>query len=456
MDATNWEKVLIGIALWDQALIPNDVQPMDFAPGQHREIWKEVMDLSSRSGLSPRSLIEALRSKEKLDSIGSATANGEAYIYELHELADATIIEEVVRNVKEASAKTQLEEIGRSIVADARNGKAAGEITETYIKQLLSLHQSGSKDARPIGEGVKKHLKSIERIRKGELTLPWAPHTQAVKDLYGHADEADFIILVGQPGSGKSSYMRHEAIETANMGEPVLTITLENTQEEALGWAAAKHAKINHNKISNPSKLSNAEWTRYQEAMDWVEKLPWYIADVGFSNISNIIALARRMAITKKPRLIQIDGMYLVQEKSKDGQYEIISSVAQGLRSLAQELKIPIMASTQFSRKVTQHKGVPELADLLYAGENPARSIWAIVKHEMSNKEAVLFPENKDNNRLKPEDNYGAQVARIKVMKNTGGETGWTGYFVWRKAFNDFQSLEPNWSGTYKEAAQNE
>jgi len=161
------------------------------------------------------------------------------------------------------------------------------------------------------------------------------------------------------------------------------------------------------------------------------------------------------MIVTREPSLIQIDGMYLVEEKEKEGRYEIISEVAQGLRSLAQELKRPIMASTQFSRKVHAHKGAPEATDLLYAGENPARSIWAIVKHQMTIGEALLFTENRyeDGGPLKPEDNYGAQVARIKVIKNTGGETGWTGYFVWRKAFNEFQSLEPNWGGSYKEAA---
>jgi replicative DNA helicase len=452
MDATHWEKALIGSVLYDQTMLPEDISPTDFAIKQHMEIWKQATDLASRQALSVRSLAEALRANDLLDSIGDSDHQGEAYLYELLELADITTIEEYVRQVKEASDKRKLEDIGRILVHDARNGKASTEIIDNNLRKLLKFKRSGIRDARRIGEGIDARITRMEKMRKGEIGMSWAPHPEAVKQIYGHADEADFIIVVAKPGSGKSSYLRYEAIETASDGDGVLTITLENTREEAQDWAIAKYTGINHARIKNPRLMSNQEWETYKETKIWIETLPWYIEDAGFSNISNIVALSRRMAITKEIRLIQIDGMYLV-EQNGEGKYEVISDVAQGLRSLAQELKIPVMASTQFSRKVNVKK-VPDLDDLLYAGENPARSIWAIVRKKLTQGEAALFDENKDSNgTLMDEANYGAQVFRFKILKNTGGQTGWSGEIVWRKSTNEFQSLARGWNmkpGSYE------
>jgi len=206
-------------------------------------------------------------------------------------------------------------------------------------------------------------------------------------------------------------------------------------------------------KIKVPRLLSQKEFERIKEAKGWIQSIPWYVEDVGFSNIRDIISLSRKMAIRHDLRLIQVDGMYLV-EMNAEGKYEVISEVAQGLRSLANELKIPIMASTQFSRKVNTKKE-PSLEDLLYAGENPAREIWAIVRKGITPGQARLFPENRldDGSVISDPSNYGAVVVNFHVLKNTGGRTGKTGDIAWIKATNDFRTLDPKWGQVTEQPA---
>ena len=448
MDPINWERSLIGSCLLDQTKTPLDIKASDFSLPLHGDMWRVLQELAARGGLSVRSLTETMRDQDNLESLGGdETTRGEEYISELAQIGDIDTIDEFATQVKEASTKRILQLIGKELVTDARNGHTSDEIVEGVIKKLIKVQRNGAREARQIGEKIDELQDKYEKIRKGEALLPWAPKTQAVFDLFGHADESDFIIVVASPGSGKSSYLRHEAIEAALMGQGVLTITLENIREEAQSWAISKLSGINHRKITDPTKMSQREWELFKGAKESVKKLPWYVEDISFSDIGSIIKVARRMAVTKKLDLIQIDGMYLVEESAgDDGKYEVISNVAQGLRSLAQELHIPIMASTQFSRKVNTHKS-PELGDLLYAGENPARGVWGMVKRPMTSGEAALFSENKDQEgRLLAEENWKAIVLGVKILKNTGGETGMTADFVWRKPTNRFESLEYGWN----------
>lgn len=451
MDAIAWERLLIGACIKEQTKMPMDVLVSDFSLPLHREIWKVSQELAARGGLAPSTLVEVLRENGSLEALGGdETARGAEYIGAVVDIADPTVLDEYILQVKEASAKRRLTEIGKDLIVDSRNGKPSDEIADKYIRQLFKVEHGGSREARSIGDGMEDLLARMERIRNGEIILPWRPRTQAVYDLFNHADEADFIILVASPGSGKSSYLRHEALETSLEGKSVLTITLENTRAEAREWAISKITGINHRKIKDASKLTADEWKRVKDAREIVESLPWYVEDVAFSELPDIVRLARRMAVTKDLDLIQVDGMYLVEDSAEeDGKYQVISSVAQGLRSLAMELHVPILASTQFSRKVNTHKE-PEVGDLLYAGENPARSIWGLVRKELNNQQAAMFRENRDaNGQLKPYDNHGAVVERIKILKNTGGETGWTEDFVWRKATNRFETLEAGWDKKY-------
>ena len=92
---------------------------------------------------------------------------------------------------------------------------------------MIGLQRLGLKDPQPIGSLIPDFDDRQERAKKGEIVF-WKPNVQALKDML-HMEEVDFMLVVGEPGTGKSSYLRHEAIETAMMGQEVFTLTVENS-----------------------------------------------------------------------------------------------------------------------------------------------------------------------------------------------------------------------------------
>jgi len=444
----NYEKCLIGTLIQDPKSIYEayHIQPEDFQIQQHQLIWSTLQDLVDKKALSERSLIEALRSQNQLDTIGTTDAKGESYISELVNLADSTAIKEYAKQVVDASTKRKLQMYGAMLTAAARNGKEAEEIIEDHVKLILQLRREGVKNVHPIGELLPQFDERMMDIRNHKISPFWRPNVHAIADVLGHMTDVDFQIVVGTPGTGKSSYLRYEGVQTAKLNQPVITITLENSEEECLSWAIAMVAKVNHYHVIDTTKASNKEMERIKNAMDEVSKFPWFVAEMASASYTDLAATVRRALLTQKASLIQIDGMYLLQGRT-DSQYETISTNAQNLRSLAQELHIPIQATTQYSRQV-KHKKEPTLADLLYAGENPARQVLGLIKQEMDNRTAAAFPENKDHNGHiihRGDGEYDTVVVRAKILKNTNGPIGKSEEIAWIKPYNLYNTLGEDW-----------
>jgi replicative DNA helicase len=163
-----------------------------------------------------------------------------------------------------------------------------------------------------------------------------------------------------------------------------------------------------------------------------------------------ITAIVRRELLKGGLDLIMIDGMYLMGG-SRDNAYQVISENSQGLRSLAQEIHVPIVATTQFNRGVKE-KREPEPEDLLYAGENPARIVVAMTKKTLTPQQAALFPENLDEDgRVILGKNMKAVAVQGNVLKQTNGPIGTTDDIKWLKHLNRFETLTKDWENRQPE-----
>lgn len=440
-----WEQLVIGSVIVDQTVVPPDVETDDFSIKTHREIWKHEKDLADRGVLSIRSLSEALKAEGELENIGDEDYRGVQYLEHLENIGDPSVIDEFVRQLKEASGKRKLGDLGRDLVVNSRNGKVVGEIVQDTLRKLITIDSKRMREAKPISTEADEIPKRIEKIRAGEQ-LSWTPDLLALRKILGSLDDNDFAVFVADTGSGKSSYFRYEALKTAEKGNGVLTISLENDLRETQTWAISQRYGIDHIKMKNPKKLNEEEIEQAKEGVEWLKSLPWYIEDVGFIDVDTIISISRRMALTKDISIIFIDGMNLVKERS-DGMYETISEVSQKLRSLANELKIPVLASTQWNRKGKEKQDTPELHNLLYAGENAARKVIAIARKKMSREQAGMFDLNKSSKGLlfREESNWKEIVLFFKVLKNTNGITGVSEDVLWQKPYGRFMTLDRKW-----------
>lgn len=456
MNAVGFEKALIGTVLTDQKSFAEvlDIRPQDLEVQQHQEIWKHIMDLAPRGTLSHRSITEAMRVTGNLDSLGGEKTRGEEYLGELETLADVTGLTEFARQVREASAKRRLERMGILLAQSARNGKTAQEIVEGHIQSVLEIKTAGYRKPLLIGSNVEEAREHIHKVRTGELPDPLAPNIAAFKALIPGYNSVDFAIFAATPGSGKSSLFRSEGHDYAEAGKRVLMFTYENTVDECQTWTVAKITGINHTKILFPKLLSEKEAEIVDKAWDKLKDYQWLIEEMHGDPLVTLAATARRELLRGPLDLIMIDGMYLMGGNS-DSKYQIISDNTQGLRSLAQEFHVPIIATTQFNRGVN-HKNEPDQDDLLYAGENPARIIVSIVARKITADDAAKFRENWVDNRLQLGKNMNAIIVQGYVLKHTNGKIGNTDDIKWTKYNNRFETLVYDWDKKEKKQAVKE
>lgn len=440
-----WEKVLLGTVIDDQKswVEAMDIRAQDLESNQHKVIWKHILNLAPKDALSMRSLAEAMRSQGELDNLGSVDAKGEDFLRELTSKADLTALPEAIHQVQNASVKRRLEVMGVTLTQHARNGMTPEEILEEHMKDLLQVKIQGQRDPKPIWTNVDSEKKRIADIRSGDAPAPLKPNLTALSHLIPGFMPVDFALFAATPGSGKSSLMRYEAHEWAKKGKKVLVFSYENTLEEWQSWLVAKMTGLNHDKIIFPEKLTDEENERVNEAYDKLRELPIHIEEMSGDPLTTVMAVTRRHLLRETLDAVIVDGAYLIGGSSTSA-YETISGNMQGLRSLAQGTHVPILATTQFNRSVSDTKD-PEQSQIVYAGEQPARILVGLVKRPLNEHEIRQFPENRTRTGWLMGKNLNAVVIQCSVMKQTNGKTGRSDDIAWIKPTNDFRTLEHNW-----------
>lgn len=445
---TNWEQGLIGTVIDNpsaasEAII---VAPADFEVPQHRTIWIVTTELAKRGTLTKLTLIEGLRAIDQLDSLGGETSRGEGYIDELISRSDLAGLTEYIEQVREQSVKRRLTDMGRVLVDQSRNGMPSTEIIEAHVKKLLSL-KAGTDKAKLIEASMPEFEKRQADLKSGAIKPYWYPNLEALEELYGHMTDVDFQLVVGLPGTGKSAYIIYEAVMTAARGQKVLLFTFENSAEEVIIRAVSHFSKVNNQVIYDPTKRTRKEDELVASAYEQVRALPLYIVEAHFSSSNDVIAQARRAKLQHPDlALIGVDGIYLMAGNSRDmNKYEIISENTQAMRSMAMELHVPVLGTTQFNRGAARSRKDPELDDLLYGGENAARKVMTITKTPMEERDMRLFPENLKNGKLIIAKSMPAVVVNFKVLKNTDGPVGRSADVAWIKSTNSFRTLTENW-----------
>ncbi len=319
--------------------------------------------------------------------------------------------------------RRELITIGEDMVNDAFVAdidETASTQIEISEQRLFDLASSGSADGGPksFGSALKEAISLAEAAHRRDGAL--AGVTTGLKDMndkLGGLHPSDLLILAGRPSMGKTSLATNIAFNAAkdfkstdrpeDRGKRVVFFSLEMSADQLANRILAETAKISSHDIRT-GKLSNDDFDRLVRASAEIADLPLDIDDTPAVTISAIRTRCRRIARQNKQGgesglgLIVIDYLQLIatsRSERAENRVQEISAITRGLKALAKDLKVPVLALSQLSRAVEQREDKrPQLADLRESGTIEQDSdVVMFVFREQYYLERSGEPQRRDN-----------------------------------------------------------
>ena len=404
--------VLAGVLLDSSqfAVISGRLVAEDFYSEVHRIVYQAMLRLAgNESDIDLRTLQAQLEQEGRLEAVG-----GLAYLASLDlDLPDLGRLESYVEIVKERSVRRRLI-------------RACGEITRNCLDGGLRAQEAlGRAEQVILGlgeEAIQRGFVPLSRIfqetmaeleeRPGEGMIGLPSGFIDLDEKTRGFQPGNLVILAGRPGMGKTSLALNIAHHAAvREGKSVGVFSLEMSQQELALRLLSSESEIPFGPLRS-GHLSQRQWSKVVQAVRKISSAPIYIDDSANPSLLEVASKARRLRAEANLDLIVLDYLQLMQA---GGRYENrtleIAAITRGLKQLAKELAIPVIALSQLSRQ-TERRGSdhrPQLADLRESGsiEQDADIVAFIYRDE------VYDPESEDRG-----------MAELILAKHRNGETG--------------------------------
>lgn len=385
------EAAVLGAILFDNNAfqrVADILRPSDFYAPAHKEVFETTQDMIQQGRVADGvTLREHFEKHDQLTQIGGA-----AYLVELLDSAAfGPEIGDYARMIRDLAVRRELINLGATVQAKALNpeaGEDGSRQIELAERSLFDLAERGStgRGFTSFGEAIIESLQMAEAAfqREGKI----AGIATGLDDLdhkLGGLHPSDLIILAGRPSMGKtslatniaynaSSACRRETQEDGSKktvnGAVVGFFSLEMSSEQLATRILAERTGIMSHRIRQ-GDLDKQDFEKLREATEELQNLPLYIDDQGGLSISQVAARARRLQRSVGLDLIVLDYLQLLvgSGKSQGNRVQEITEISMGLKTLAKELNIPVIALSQLSRQVEQREDKrPQLSDLRESG----------------------------------------------------------------------------------------
>ena len=386
------QAVLCGMIL-DKEAIAKAIENIDetfFYRDSHRVIYVSITTLfDNHEAVDLLTLTEILKKQETLDQAGGP--------YNLAEIANvvpsSANIEYHLNIVKEKALARKLINVCTEIVNDSY--EQTRDIEELLDKAERSIFEISENRMRKGFESVNPLLHStfeqIEELYHGSRTgVTGTPSGfKKLDEFTAGFQKSDFIVVAGRPSMGKTAFAlnlaRFAAVEHKI---PVGIFSLEMAAEALVLRLLCTEAMVNQTNVRT-GKLSADELKRMAQHVGVLGEAPIYIDDSAGLNILQLRSKARRLVAEKNIQMFIVDYMQLMESSKEENRQQEITKISRSLKSLAKELKVPVIALSQLSRAVeTRDKSHrPQLSDLRESGaiEQDADVVMFVYRPEYYN-----------------------------------------------------------------------
>lgn len=426
------EAGLLGSLLVDKEAvvkIADIVTVDDFYSEANALVFAAIMDL-----YEARQPIDLLTLANKLEETGELTRIGGAS--SLTELVDSVpTAAHVVHYAGIVAHKATL----RRLIAAATKITSLGYDENTALEHLLDnaeqtifevSQQNLKQNFIPISTVLAESFDRLDGLHRDKNRLRGVPTGfKALDNVLAGLQRSDLIILAARPSMGKTSLALNIAQHVAvKEGIPVGVFSLEMSKEQLIDRLLAAESGIDSWKLRTGT-LEDSDFPRLNQAMAVLAEAPFYIDDSAVTNVMEMRTKARRLQSEHDVGLLVIDYLQLMsgRKSSQDNRVQEVTEISRGLKGLARELNVPVLALSQLSRTVeSRSPQIPQLADLRESGsiEQDADVVVFIYREEYYNPETERLG-----------------VADILVKKHRNGPTKDI-ELAWHPEQLSFRSLE--------------
>ncbi len=393
--------ILLDNGLYDQAA---PLKPDDFSLDAHRRIFGRMSDLQTMGRpVDMITLAEELDRRKEVEAVG-----GVAYLSSLIDgVPDRPSIEHYVRIVRNKALLRGLINIAQLAIAESiEHSDEAEEVINRAEQSLMNLSENRiGLGLEAIPSIVKASFGSLDALyaRGQEITGLRTHYTQLDKLTSGF-QPSDLIIIAARPSMGKTSFAMNIA-ENASIrdGKVVGVFSLEMSKEALLMRMLASCSQVDSHRLRTGT-LYKQDMEKLTHGMEQLMQAPIFIDDTPGISVTEMRSKARRLKQQEgRLDLILVDYLQLMSAvpiggKRFENRTQEVSAISRGLKAVAKELKVPVVALSQLSRAPESRSSGdrrPQLADLRESGsiEQDADVVAFIFREEMYKKKDEITPE---------------------------------------------------------------
>ncbi|MAY20152.1 MAG: replicative DNA helicase [Erythrobacteraceae bacterium] len=449
------EAAFLGAVLIDNRVIEElqtPIRPDHFFEPLHERIYERILRMIERNATaSPVTLRPHFEADEALKELGGPkylaqlTANG----------AGLLAPRELAQQIYDLALLRELVSVGRGLVEGALDTSEETSPVDRISQAEADLYRvaegaSTGKEAATFREASLTAIRMVEAaMNSGGGLSGKTTGLETIDQKTAGLHESDLIILAGRPGMGKTSLATNIAFNCAeehlkwqrdggehNYGAPTAFFSLEMSSDQLATRILAEQSEVSSEALRS-GQLTRDDFQKLSFASQRLAELPLYIDDTPALTIGALRTRARRMKRRHDIGLIVIDYLQLLQGsgRANDNRVNEISEISRGLKTLAKELSVPVIALSQLSRAVEQREDKrPMLSDLRESGsiEQDADMVWFIYRSDYYH--LLVKPDTPDGSSAPDivekyrawEETYDQLVgkATLIVAKQRHGSTG--------------------------------
>ncbi len=329
------------------------------------------------------------------------------------------------------------------------------KIIENFEKSLFDLAEKGSFSTSLIkfDEAMRQTIEMASNAYKNDEGIVGVP--TGLKDLddrLGGLHKSDLVIIAGRPSMGKTALATNIAFNAAKniqeKGEKssIAFFSLEMSSEQLSTRILAEQSRIKSNDIRR-GKISEEQFDKFIETSKDISELPLYIDETPAITIAALSNRARRIKRLYGLDMVVIDYIQLMRaSNSNNGRVQEISEITQGLKALAKELAVPVLALSQLSRAVEQRDDKkPQLSDLRESGsiEQDADVVMFVYREAYYLQGKEPRPATVEHAEWQAKMNEVSHLAELIIQKQRHGPTG-NVMLEFEAMFTKFKDIQNN------------